>query len=51
MHVFVWTLLCLILKADHIFFFNKAFNQDALEYKTQNPAMLFTKESIENAEF
>lgn len=45
------TLLCLILKADLIFFFNKAFNQDALEYKTQNPAMLFTKESIENAEF
>lgn len=25
------------------FLFNKAFNQDALEYKTQNPAMLFTK--------
>lgn len=33
------------------FYFNKAFNQDALKYKAQNPAVLFTKESIENAEF
>lgn len=33
------------------FYFNKTFDQDDLKYKTQNPAVLFTKESIENAEF